>query len=75
MFFLNSNNAIFGQRLEILEQNGSGTESRPVCSITFSETTAKNIDILFLYQMISTGIYLAVAVICLYLPGIFSKWM
>ncbi len=41
MFVWNSTNAIFGQRLEILEQNGSSTESRPVCSITFSETTAK----------------------------------
>lgn len=50
MFVWNSNNAIFGQRLEIFKQKRSSTESRPVYSITFSETTAKNIDILFLYQ-------------------------
>lgn len=67
MFVWNSNNAIFGQCLEIFKQKRSSTERRPVCSITFSEMTAKQHWHLIPLPTISTGIYLAVAAICLYI--------
>lgn len=62
----------FWSALRDIQAKRSSTENRPVCSFTFSEATAKQHWHLIPLPTISTGTYLAVVTICLYLPGIFS---